>query len=107
VWNIPLLLTLLEYQFGYSKLFVMQYTGLKIALWDERTESAIRMIYWTYHNPWLFPVVAIVANLTFVLTRSGGRWFYLRWSTFAVLLALSLWYASQAEYLDNKVLGMP
>lgn len=107
-WNVPLLLTLWEYRVvGYTKLSVMQYTGLKIALWDEETDAAIRLIYWTYHNTWFFPAVCIGTNLAFFLTRSGGRLLYLRWSTFAVLLALSLWYAALAEHLGNKLLGMP
>jgi hypothetical protein len=106
-WNLPLLLALWEYQLGSGNLLLMQHTGLRIAIWDDETASAIRLIYRTYHNAWLFQAAALFTNAVFILTRSGGWLRYLRWSTFAVLVALSLCYASLAEHLGNKALGVP
>lgn len=106
-WNLPLLIALGEYEAGYAKLSLMQHTGLTIALWDEETRSAIRLILWTHDNPWLFPASAIASNLVLGLTRPGKTLRYLRWPMFAITLALCLWYASLGFHLENKLLGMP
>ena len=104
LWNSPLIGAGLCYFDAISKLMIMGYTNSVFALWNARTQQAIRVTVWIRHNLWVFFVYGLLINLLYLVIPRRKSMILLRAIACILLWIPALWYGDFGFYLSNKLI---